>query len=221
MSITGRQSHVLRRAGSLQRVKAGAHAEDEAEGCEEVYAEHGEYSSTPDTSQSPLLSQKFETEPTKYFEDKILSALFDKMLIRHVTLATAQFFLCKIVKIKYPIIHEVLLQVLTCDLSVSGALEPALSCYEAKVRSGARLGGGWEEAMVTAIRRRDSLEEDSIFSLGKILASPRYGQYPDLSDEEEEDQVFADHHLSLPYDPLSLPTIRQVKPAQVIRFSVK
>jgi len=64
--------------------------------------------------------------------------------------------------------------------------------------------------MVTAIRRRDSLEEDSIFSLGKILASPRYGQYPDLSDEEEEDQVFADHHLSLPYDPLSLPTIRQV-----------
>ena len=93
---------------------------------------------------------------------------------------------------------------------MSGALEPALSCYEAKVRSGVRLGGGWEEVMV---RRRDSLEEDSIFSLGKILASPRYGQYPDLSDEEEEDQVFADHHLSLPYDPLSLPTIRQVRPA--------
>ena len=88
MSITGRQSHVLRRTGSLQRVKAAAHAEDEAEVCEEVYAEHGEYSSTPDTSQPPLLSQKFETEPTKYFEDKILSALFDKMLIRHVTLAT-------------------------------------------------------------------------------------------------------------------------------------
>ena len=112
------------------------------------------------------------------------------------------------------------MQVLTCGPSVSGALEPALSCYEAKVRSGARLGGGWEEAMVTAIRRRDSLEEDSIFSLGKILASPRYGQYPDLSDEEEEDQVFTDHHLSLPYDPLSLPTIRQVRPAQVMRSSV-
>ena len=107
---------------------------------------------------------------------------------------------------------------------MSSALEPALSCYEAKVRSGGRLGGGWEEAMVTAMRtggrRRDSLEEDSIFSLGKILASPRYGQYPDLSDEEEEDQVFTDHHLSLPYDPLSLPTIRQVTPTRFILFSV-
>ena len=51
----------------------------------------------------------------------------------------------------------------------------------------------------------------SIFSLGKIIASPRYGQYPDLSDDEEEDQVCADHRLSLPYDPLSLPTIRPVR----------
>ena len=105
---------------------------------------------------------------------------------------------------------------------MSSALEPALSCYEAKVRSGGRLGGGWEEAMVmrTGGRRRDSLEEDSIFSLGKILASPRYGQYPDLSDEEEEDQVFTDHHLSLPYDPLSLPTIRQVTHAQFLMISL-
>ena len=90
MSITGRQSHVLRRTGSLQRVKAGSRHEDvakegEDEGCEEVYAEHGTYSSTPDKCQSPLLSQKFETEPTKYFEDKIFSALFDKLLIRHVS----------------------------------------------------------------------------------------------------------------------------------------
>ena len=56
---------------------------------------------------------------------------------------------------------------------------------------------------------RDSLEEDSIFSLGKIIASPRYGQYPDLSDDDDDDQVFTEH-LSLPHDPLSLPTIRQV-----------
>ena len=90
---------MLRRTGSLQRVKAGVQAEDEDQGCEEVYAEHGEYSATPDTSQSALLSQKFETEPTKYFEDKILSALFDKMLIRHVTLATFSIFFCKIVEI--------------------------------------------------------------------------------------------------------------------------
>ena len=108
---------------------------------------------------------------------------------------------------------------------MSGALEPAITCYEAKVRSGERLDPAWEEAVRAQGRRRDSLEEDSIFSLGKMIASPRYGhddvmmilkmilvrygQYPDLSDEEE-DQVFADHHLSLPYDPLSLPNIRQV-----------
>ena len=76
--------------------------------------------------------------------------------------------------------------------------------------SGERLDPAWEEA-VNAMRaqgRRDSLEEDSIFSLGKIIASPRYGQYPDLSDEEE-DQVYTEH-LSLPYDPLSLPILRQV-----------
>ena len=102
MSITGRQSSVLRRTGSLQRVRAGsrsseikgaaediketAEAADEDEGCEEVYAEHGTYSADPDTRQSPFLSQKFETEPTKYFEDKIFSALFDKLLIRHGSL---------------------------------------------------------------------------------------------------------------------------------------
>ena len=98
LSITGRQSNVLRRTGSLQRVKVGsremkgaaedikdaAEAADEDEGCEETYAEHGTYSSAQETRNSPLLSQKFETEPTKYFEDKILSALFDKLLIRHV-----------------------------------------------------------------------------------------------------------------------------------------
>ena len=102
LSITGRQSSVLRRTGSLQRVRAGsrsseikgaaddikeaAEAADEDEGCEEVYAEHGTYPADPDTRQSPLLSQKFETEPTKYFEDKIFSALFDKLLIRHGSL---------------------------------------------------------------------------------------------------------------------------------------
>ena len=107
MSITGRQSNVLRRTGSIQRVKVGsremkgvaedikdtAEAADEDEGCEETYAEHGTYSSAQETRNSPLLSQKFETEPTKYFEDKIFSALFDKLLIRHVTL------LCTIVLI--------------------------------------------------------------------------------------------------------------------------
>ena len=107
LSITGRQSNVLRRTGSLQRVKVGsremkgaaedikdaAEAAEEDECCEETYAEHGTYSSAQETRNSPLLSQKFETEPTKYFEDKIFSALFDKLLIRHVTL------LCTIVLI--------------------------------------------------------------------------------------------------------------------------
>ena len=103
LSITGRQSNVLRRTGSLQRVrikgaasseikgaaediKDAAEAAEEDEGCEETYAEHGTYSSAQETRNSPLLSQKFETEPTKYFEDKIFSALFDKLLIRYATL---------------------------------------------------------------------------------------------------------------------------------------
>ena len=86
---------------------------------------------------------------------------------------------------------------------MSPGLQPAISSYEDKVRSGERLGPGWEEAASLRMRNpfahRDSLEEDSIFSLGKIIASPRYGQYPDLSDEEDQLQP-----------PLSLPTLRQV-----------
>ena len=106
LSITGRQSNVLRRTGSLQRVKVGsretkgasedikdaAEAADEDEGCEETYAEHGTYSSAQETRNSPLLSQKFETEPTKYFEDKIFSALFDKLLIRYKSFFFAHSF---------------------------------------------------------------------------------------------------------------------------------
>ena len=208
LSITGRQSYVLRRTGSLQRVKT-RHTEDvantEEEGVEEVYAEHGSYSNNPQTIGSPLTSQKFETEPTKYFEEKIFSALFDKLLIRYVSLASFRNFFASTLHFQ---------RYTNCKcysyLSVSGDLDPAISCYEEKVMSGERLDPAWEEA-VNAMRaqgRRDSLEEDSIFSLGKIIASPRYGQYPDLSDEEE-DQVYTEH-LSLPYDPLSLPTSRQV-----------
>ena len=106
MSITGRQSNGLRRTGSLQRVKVGsretkgasedikdaAEAADEDEGCEETYAEHGTYSKAQETRNSPLLSQKFETEPTKYFEDKIFSALFDKLLIRYKSFFFAHSF---------------------------------------------------------------------------------------------------------------------------------
>ena len=42
---------------------------------------------------------------------------------------------------------------------MSGALEPAIACYEAKVRSGERLDPAWE-AIRSQGRRRDSLEED-------------------------------------------------------------
>ena len=101
--------------------------------------------------------------------------------------------------------------------SVSPGLQPAISSYEDKVRSGERLGPGWEEAASLRMRNpfahRDSLEEDSIFSLGKIVASPRYGQYPDLSEDEDEAREATDH-LSLPHcDPLSLPSLRQVSAA--------
>ena len=52
-----------------------------------------------------------------------------------------------------------------------------------------------------------SIDEDSIFSLGKIVRSPRYCEYPDLSDEEEEELP----PLSLPYirpGPASAPSSR-------------
>ncbi len=42
---------------------------------------------------------------------------------------------------------------------MSGALEPAIACYETKVRSGERLDPAWE-AIRAQGRRRDSLEED-------------------------------------------------------------
>ena len=57
----------------------------------------------------------------------------------------------------------------------------------------------------------DSLEEDSIFSLGKIVCSPRYGQYPDLSDEEEGGPGAGGGPVSLPHirpGPASAPPAR-------------
>lgn len=152
LSVTGRQTRVLKRNGKDRDV-----------GCEdkeEVFAEHGEYKDSQ--QKRVVVSQKFETEPSVYFEEKLLSALLDKLMSE-----------------------------------VAGELQPAVERYEAKVRGEA---GQWEGVSANQLAvRRDSLEEDSIFSLGKIIASPRYGQYPDLSDEEDPLQP-----------PLSLPTLRQV-----------
>ena len=46
---------------------------------EEVFAQHGDYENY--LKEERILSQKFETEPSKYFEEKIFSALFDKLLV--------------------------------------------------------------------------------------------------------------------------------------------
>ena len=150
LSITGRQTKVLKRNGR----ERDAGSEDK----EEVFAEHGEYK---DSQQKRIvISQKFETEPSVYFEEKLLSALFDRLM---------------------------------CE--VAGALQPAVESYEVKVTGQARQ---WDLPATQLVVRRDSLEEDSIFSLGKIIASPRYSQYPDLSDEDDLQP------------PLSLPSLRQV-----------
>ena len=87
-------------------------------------------------------------------------------------------------------------------------------------------GNGWEDQLCgmksMAFKgsgrpgRRDSIEEDSIFrfslfqfstaasldlsSLGKIVMSPRYSQYPDLSDDDSPgDNLATQQPLSLPH----------------------
>ena len=98
LSVTGKQSSVLGRNGSLQRIKnqqkntklkqdnfvPATDTEDTT--VEEVFAQHGDYEDH--MKEERVLSQKFETEPSKYFEDKIFSALFDKLLLRNVILET-------------------------------------------------------------------------------------------------------------------------------------
>ena len=147
---------------------------------EETFAEHGDYKDT-DKCQKFVVSQKFETEPSKYFEEKLLSALFDKVLT-----------------------------------DISEEIQPAIESYTDKVIVNEK--PLWEDEVFgfNQMRSRkpinsiDSLEDDSIFSLGKIVMSPRYGQYPDLS-EDEENQT----------NPLSLPHIRPVAssapPARILQ----
>ena len=164
LSITGRQSNVLKRNGrTRERDRAPVNSEDAGyEDKEEVFAEHGDYQDPQGGQKKIIISQKFETEPSVYFQEKLCSALFDCLLAE-----------------------------------VAGELQPAVENYESKLTG---QGQPWEGLRASQlVARRDSLEEDSIFSLGKIIASPRYAQYPDLSDEEDQLQP-----------PLSLPTLRQV-----------
>ena len=55
------------------------------DGCEETFAEHGSYKAdckgVPDETWSRTLSHKFETEPEKYLEEKLLSALMEQLLV--------------------------------------------------------------------------------------------------------------------------------------------
>ena len=130
------------------------------------------------------ISPKFETEPTKYFEEKLLSALFDKLL------------------------HAVV-----------GELQPAVDSYAEKVVEDRMemLSLSRETSAASCLdtgrSRRShigSIDEDSIFSLGKMVRSPRYREYPDLSDEDEEEED------NLP--PVSLPSIRAPYSAPPVRL---
>ena len=98
LSVTGRQS-VVRRSASSQRLRGGqarpaaraeaADTEAGHEDAEEVYAEHGDSAAL--LAAASHIPTKFETEPSKYFEDKIFSALFDNLLIRNSILRNEHF----------------------------------------------------------------------------------------------------------------------------------
>ena len=116
-----------------------------AEGREETFASHGEYSEAgPEVG--PVVSRKFETEPEKYLEEKLLAALMEQLLG-----------------------------------AVAEEMAPALATHTEMLGGGVGEGGaGWEQQLLQlkslSLRgrgRRDSIEEDSIFSLGKIVMSPR------------------------------------------------
>jgi len=197
LAITGSRSNVSRRNALLQKKKSmrktkylnnndpNANVSDIAEqgDAEETFAEHGDYKDV-DKSQKFVVSQKFETEPSKYFEEKLFSALFDKILT-----------------------------------DIAEEIQTAIESYSEKVISNEK--PHWEDEIYglnqNSLRTRkplnsiDSLEDDSIFSLGKIVMSPRYGQYPDLSDDEENQSG----------NPLSLPHIRPVPssapPARILQ----
>ena len=49
-----------------------------------MFAKHGEYNAGDATADSLPLSHKFQAEPVKYFQDKVLSALLERAL-REVT----------------------------------------------------------------------------------------------------------------------------------------
>ena len=99
LSVTGRQSCVVRRSASSQRLRGGqarpaaraeaADTEAGHEDAEEVYAEHGDSAAL--LAAASHIPTKFETEPSKYFEDKIFSALFDNLLIRNSILRNEHF----------------------------------------------------------------------------------------------------------------------------------
>jgi len=175
--------------GSRQRPSAprrGRHpppVDVSQDGCEETFAEHGSYKAdckgdVADETWSRMLSHKFETEPEKYLEEKLLNALMEQLLV-----------------------------------GVAEEMQPAVQEHSERLATEVHAGKGWEEQLCgmksMALRasgrpgRRDSIEEDSIFSLGKIVMSPRYSQYPDLSDDDSPSA-----NLAQPLQPLSLPHLR-------------
>jgi hypothetical protein len=122
-------------------------------GGEETFASHGEPGEAGwgPAARQPEGSRRFEAEPARYLEEKLEAALLERLL-----------------------------------LVAAEALEPAVQGLAARLGGPGGAGGrgeaaGWEgelEGLRSLSLRaqwgpRDSIEEDSIFSLGKIMMSPR------------------------------------------------
>ena len=71
---------------------------DDQDGCEETFAEHGSYKAdckgVADETWSRTLSHKFETEPEKYLEEKLLNALMEQLLVRVCSLKLGFLYIC-------------------------------------------------------------------------------------------------------------------------------
>ena len=88
LSVSGRAASVTRQSMRQRRLRNRTRTNDEDDTTEEVFAEHHDPCTTPPAvgHMSHHLSRKFELEPDKYFEEKVFSALFDKLINRYVLL---------------------------------------------------------------------------------------------------------------------------------------
>ena len=83
LSVSGRAASVTRQSLRQRRVRNRTRTNDDDDTTEEVFAEHHDQCPTPPSNISHQLSRKFELEPCRYFEEKVFSALLDKLINRY------------------------------------------------------------------------------------------------------------------------------------------